>query len=326
MSGSSIEPDARGTWTIIPTWPPELSPLIRVYGQNLVRISSRWPTCDMCAPWNGVIVALDEPTEQYPYTLDDARAEGLFHPRCLHTITLFLEGFSEPGQEEPDFSEETEEKNKEARAAMLELMEKQLEEEREKRRLRYWAEKAAGSAELDMSAGVGDGDGISTITRKTKFDFNDTKAIDSVFKEFAEKAMSFDIEKAIVISRDGYRYDIDGIEIKVGTHVAGKKALKGAIVIHNHPGEKADSFSEDDFAAFFRYHYNSMEVAYNWKRHRMEWMGERFSEKEAREVYRSAFQEIRENARKTDTPIKNEQYEIMLCIKNNIGETRFYEL
>ena len=116
------------------------------HGQNLVRISYHLPTCPLCVPWNGVIVALAEPTEKYPYTLDDAREEGLMHPNCLHVITLYAEGFSEPGPTEPDFSDEAQQRNKEERAAARELGERQRGEERQRRRERYRAGRVVANA------------------------------------------------------------------------------------------------------------------------------------------------------------------------------------
>jgi hypothetical protein len=86
------------------------------HGQNLVRISHHLPTCPLCAPWNGVIVSLAEPTEEYPHTLDEARAAGLLHPACIHSISLMAPGFSEPGPSEPDYSDEAKRRNEEARA------------------------------------------------------------------------------------------------------------------------------------------------------------------------------------------------------------------
>lgn len=42
-------------------------------------------TCDICQKWEGKIVSLTGKTEGYP-TLDDALAEGMFHPNCLHRL------------------------------------------------------------------------------------------------------------------------------------------------------------------------------------------------------------------------------------------------
>ena len=76
------------------------------HGENLVRLSYHPTKCAMCAPWNGVIVALMEPTKDYPYTLQDAYESGWGHPNCLHGFTLYVEGFSDPGPSEPSMTTE----------------------------------------------------------------------------------------------------------------------------------------------------------------------------------------------------------------------------
>ena len=141
-----------------------------------------------------------------------------------------------------------------------------------------------------LSAGQGDTDGESTITAKMPFDINDQDAIEAAFVKFAEETANSTIEKAIVISPVGYRYDIDGTRGSVGVGLVGENALKGAITIHNHPGKDADSFSKDDFTGFFDFGTESMEVAYNGKRRRMEWNNivKKITGDEAYEAYNNA--------------------------------------
>ncbi len=57
------------------------------HGQDLAEITggSAKNTCEICKGWTGRIVSLTGKTPGYP-TLDDARAAGLFHPRCTHNI------------------------------------------------------------------------------------------------------------------------------------------------------------------------------------------------------------------------------------------------
>jgi hypothetical protein len=274
------------------------------HGQNLVRISSHLPTCPLCAPWNGVIVSLAEPTEEYPHTLDEARAAGLLHPSCRHNVSLMVEGFSEPGPSEPDYSEEAKRRNEEARAEA----------------------KALRGVEGFASGKAGDADGYSVITDVKPFDFNDAKAVEEVFRKFAEDTVESAIEKAIVISPDGHRYDIDGNNITVGVHLPGRKALKGAMTIHNHPGLDADSFSRKDFEGFFRYRLSSIDVVYNGKRHHMRWAGKRLTELEAGEAYQNALRAIQEKANKTHVPIQNEQYETMQYLQKHLKGLIFHEL
>ncbi len=57
------------------------------HGQDLAEITGGTAknTCDICRAWVGRIVSLTGKTPGYP-TLDEARAAGLFHPRCTHNI------------------------------------------------------------------------------------------------------------------------------------------------------------------------------------------------------------------------------------------------
>jgi hypothetical protein len=61
--------------------------------QQLVMVSEHGGSCRRCAPWEGRVLALDDSYDgDYPIdgTLDDARAEGLFHPRCRHAYGLYV--------------------------------------------------------------------------------------------------------------------------------------------------------------------------------------------------------------------------------------------
>lgn len=46
--------------------------------------------CDICQAWEGKVISLTGKTEGYP-TLDDAYADGLFHPNCKHRIRPYYE-------------------------------------------------------------------------------------------------------------------------------------------------------------------------------------------------------------------------------------------
>lgn len=68
-------------------------------GSDLVRISDDGGTedsCDACKKWAGRIVSVTGATKGFP-TLDEAKADGMFHPNCIHTI--------EPVDEELDADE-----------------------------------------------------------------------------------------------------------------------------------------------------------------------------------------------------------------------------
>lgn len=58
------------------------------HGHDMAKISGGTGenTCDKCAAWVGRIISLTGKTPGYP-TIADARAVGVFHPRCTHTTS-----------------------------------------------------------------------------------------------------------------------------------------------------------------------------------------------------------------------------------------------
>jgi hypothetical protein len=64
------------------------------HGQDLVIVSVHFPTCPLCLPWSGRILSLTGQTEGYP-TIETARGEGLFHPNCLHNVSLVTQDMIE---------------------------------------------------------------------------------------------------------------------------------------------------------------------------------------------------------------------------------------
>jgi hypothetical protein len=181
--------------------------------------------------------------------------------------------------------------------------------------------------EPGLFSGKGDTDGISVITSKELFAVKDSVAVEAALRKFAEETAESAIEKAVVISPDGHKYEIDGRSYVVGIHVVGEEALEGAEVIHNHPGSGADSFSEADFVGFFAYKLKSLEVVYNGKRHRMEWDGERLTEDKAKEVYDRAWQYLEQLAADSRVRMQDDaQYGVMSYLKENLKGLLFYEL
>lgn len=63
-------------------------------GYDLVMISSHYTSCDLCAPWQSEVLSLAGATEGFK-TLQDAEAEGLFHPNCRHTYTPYHNDYVE---------------------------------------------------------------------------------------------------------------------------------------------------------------------------------------------------------------------------------------
>ena len=51
-------------------------------------------TCDICLAWEGKVVSITGKTLGYP-SLDDAYADGMFHPNCRHNLRPYIEEFEE---------------------------------------------------------------------------------------------------------------------------------------------------------------------------------------------------------------------------------------
>jgi len=107
-----------------------------------------------------------------------------------------------------------------------------------------------GSDRDNSNKETGDTDGMTTITDIKPIDFNDKAAIKKEIDDFTKKYAYADVEHALVISPNGNMYSLIGDERDVNSLIVGKDALKGSIVIHNHPiqngGNKGDSFSLKD--------------------------------------------------------------------------------
>lgn len=70
------------------------------YGFDLAVISSHVGACPLCAAWEGVIVSVSGNDRDYP-SLDDARAGGAFHPRCLHYLSTYYPGITKGARSRP---------------------------------------------------------------------------------------------------------------------------------------------------------------------------------------------------------------------------------
>lgn len=56
-------------------------------GHDLVRLSSHSGSCPRCTPYEGKTFSLAGGDKEFP-SLDEARSGGVFHPGCLHVISL----------------------------------------------------------------------------------------------------------------------------------------------------------------------------------------------------------------------------------------------
>ena len=68
----------------------------RAGGYHLIRMSEHQPTCGHCAPLQGIVYSLDLKDKRYPMWQDDFCP---VHPRCLHTISIYVEHM-DPNAEE----------------------------------------------------------------------------------------------------------------------------------------------------------------------------------------------------------------------------------
>lgn len=62
-------------------------------GYNLGIVSAHFRACDLCTPYEGVILSMDGMDKRYS-SIWDAETQGLFHPQCKHNISPFFEGIS----------------------------------------------------------------------------------------------------------------------------------------------------------------------------------------------------------------------------------------
>lgn len=65
-------------------------------GQDLVIVSASPESCDLCGPWEGEILSISgrDPTGRAKGSIADARADGLQHPNCTHTVDIYLHGIT----------------------------------------------------------------------------------------------------------------------------------------------------------------------------------------------------------------------------------------
>ncbi len=50
--------------------------------------------CDVCLKWEGQVVSISRTDPKYP-KLDNAYADGVFHPNCKHRLRPHIEEFTE---------------------------------------------------------------------------------------------------------------------------------------------------------------------------------------------------------------------------------------
>jgi len=60
------------------------------HGYDLVKVSTHRGACELCRPFEGKILSITGKTPGYP-TLEEAKAAGMFHPRCRHAYGLYID-------------------------------------------------------------------------------------------------------------------------------------------------------------------------------------------------------------------------------------------
>lgn len=68
------------------------------HGEYLVIVSDHADECPLCAQWERKVLAIAPEGLLHPDcqgTLDQARAAGLFHPNCLHSVTVYVPGLTD---------------------------------------------------------------------------------------------------------------------------------------------------------------------------------------------------------------------------------------
>lgn len=70
------------------------------FGYDLAEISDHYGACPICEAWQGVIISVSGTTPGYP-SLADAESAGVFHPRCMHDISVYYDGISPEGRKGP---------------------------------------------------------------------------------------------------------------------------------------------------------------------------------------------------------------------------------
>lgn len=73
---------------------------MQAYGFDLAVISGHIGACPLCAAWEGVVISVSGKDRSHP-SLSDAEGAGVFHPRCLHHLSIYYEGVSKGTRDHP---------------------------------------------------------------------------------------------------------------------------------------------------------------------------------------------------------------------------------
>ncbi len=74
---------------------------IQQNNRDLVIVSGHADCCPLCAPWQGAILSISGNSSRYS-SVDEARASGLWHPNCRHSVSAYIEGLTKKPDYERD--------------------------------------------------------------------------------------------------------------------------------------------------------------------------------------------------------------------------------
>jgi len=67
------------------------------YGQDLVRITVHYPTCEICAPLQGKVYSISGNDDRYPKLTDERRPP--IHPHCRHVLAPYVRELDDNAEE-----------------------------------------------------------------------------------------------------------------------------------------------------------------------------------------------------------------------------------
>lgn len=297
------------------------------WGISTVIVNKRGGACPKCARFCGKVFIDDvwsggkAEDGDYPL-LSSAIQMGLYHPRCKDAHSTFFPGLTEIDQPWTP-AELAQLERSERRQQRQQYAQRQVE--RYDRLARYSLDEenqeryAALAAKWELtgqrqSGKIGDTDGYTILEDVTPFDLQDGKAVQKELSDFTERHKFSKIEHAVVLSPNGRKYSLKGWEASVNTDLAGEDALKGAIVIHNHPTTPEegfdDSFSKQDIVSAVK-GKTAMEIVVSGNRRQAFFTPKDISPEEAGKWYDEVEYTVLERAIQTGNAIEYRQLEIM---------------
>lgn len=70
------------------------------YGYDLAIVSAHAGACPLCVAWENVVLSVSGSSHEYP-PVSEAEGAGLFHPRCLHHLSVYHEEIHTDARSKP---------------------------------------------------------------------------------------------------------------------------------------------------------------------------------------------------------------------------------